>query len=69
MGKGKVYATRDLLRAQASGKTIVCAVEPYDGYAVRYDPRKTGDPVPWVLPKVGRFKGTECVAANTGRMI
>lgn len=42
-------ASQALLDAQAAGERVVCAMSPYAGNPVQYDPRSTKDPKPWVL--------------------
>jgi hypothetical protein len=59
-------ATSRLRRAMESGQVIVCSMAPYEGEPMKYLPRHTRDPRPWVL--VGqahardpfRYSGLEC---------
>ncbi|MGW0061399.1 hypothetical protein ACWDTT_15915 [Streptosporangium sandarakinum] len=60
--------TGELLAAQAAGKRIVCSMQPYVGWEMTYDPRRTGDPKPWritdLLADRFRYSGRECYAVN-----
>lgn len=65
MAKKRNY-TQELLKAQREGKTIVISLQPYDGIPVRYEPRHTKDPLPWVADLPYRFSGRECHAVVPG---
>lgn len=58
--------TKELLKAQSEGRTIVCAYYPYKGWAMTYDPRSNNDPSPWrvtdLLDDKFRYLATECEA-------
>jgi hypothetical protein len=58
--------TRELLKAQREGKTIVISLQPHDGIPVRYEPRHATDPMPWVADLPYRFSGRECHAVAPG---
>lgn len=61
--------TGELRRAQKEGARIVCAVAPYEGREMSYQPRRKGDPKPWVIKGMEdrqpyRWNGRECKAVG-----
>jgi hypothetical protein len=58
--------TQELLQKQNKGMVIVISLQPHDGLPVRYEPRSTRDPLPWVADLPYRFSGRECHAVAAG---
>lgn len=62
--------TQKLLRAAKAGQTVVCAIAPYEGQRVTYDPGydtgyRSTHPAPWVLLGTDlRFNGRDCRIAE-----
>lgn len=57
--------TAELKKAQEQGAKIVCSMAPYEGEEMVYQPRKQGDPSPWVRKSgstLFRYSGRECHA-------
>lgn len=54
---------RALRKAAEAGRTIECALSPYEGYRALYTPRNGHDPKPWTVagaPDWYRLSGNEC---------
>lgn len=58
--------TQELLAKQSKGMIIVISLQPYEGVPVRYEPRSTRDPLPWVADLFSRYSGRECHAVTSG---
>lgn len=60
--------TRELKAEQAKGRVVVASMLPYEGVPVEYEPRRKGDPQPWVqTDRHGcewRYSGRYCHAVD-----